>query len=249
MRWDSLQARWAAGNRRRRGPVHRRPPGPGAPAHRARRGRPHLRHAGLPWHDLLRGAGQVRRQPCARCVQDAVPVDHQPLPRLPACVHLLHRGRDAHPDGERPDETARRGTRRRRDLRHHQAWLLPPLRDHHGAGALVYDQARLPGHPGGRHPTHLQRGSSLPDRTRLEACNRDRVRSVAAPAPDRQQQADGGRRLRGAAEGDRSLPARLPMRHNPRRRERYKSSISAAWQITGSHLQFPARTDRPRSAD
>ena len=98
-----------------------------------------------------------------------------------ACTYCAV-GRDAHPDGERPDETARRGTRRRRDLRHRQAWLLPPLRDHHGAGALVYGQARLPGHPGGWHPTHLQRGSSLPDRARLEACNRDRVRSVAAPA-------------------------------------------------------------------
>ena len=31
-----------------------------------------------------------------------------------------------------------------------------------------------------------------------------------------EQRADGGRRLRGATEGDRSLPARLPLRHDPR---------------------------------
>ena len=64
-----------------------------------------------------------------------------------------------------------------------------------------------------------QRRSPLPDRARLEVRHRDRVRPAAAPAPDRQQQADGRGRVRGAAQGDRRLPARLPVRHDPRRRD------------------------------
>ena len=39
----------------------------------------------------------------------------------------------------------------RRDLRHGARRVLPPLRDHRGAGALVHGQARVPDHAGGRH--------------------------------------------------------------------------------------------------
>ena len=82
---------------------------------------------------------------------------------------------------------------------------LPPLRDHDGARALVHGQARLPDHAGGRHPAGRQRRPPLPDRARLEARDRRGAGAGAAAVPHHQQQADGLRRLRGAAEGHPSL--------------------------------------------
>src|SRR5579859_4841017 len=82
------ETRRASGNRGRRP----------APADRTRRGRPDLRYARLPRHDLLRGTGQVGGEPGTGGVPDAVPVDRQPLPGLPACVRLLPVRRDASPD-------------------------------------------------------------------------------------------------------------------------------------------------------
>ena len=219
MRWDNLRLdeplETAEG-----GDLFTAAPGPGAPADRARRGRPHLRHAGFPWHDLLRGAGQVRGEPGARGVPDAVQVDHQPLPRLPACLRLL-------PGGETPIlmadgrtkplaevragdgiyGTVRRGCYRRyvrTTVLAHWSTVKPAYR------VVLEDGTQLV----------CQRRSPLPDRARLEARHRGRVRSaLRRPHLTVNNKLMGVGGIRRAAQGDRRLPARLPVRHDPRRRD------------------------------
>ena len=118
------------------------------------------------------------------------------------CQHacfLLRRRRNAHPDGGRPHQTPGRHPRRRRDLRHRPQRLLPAVRDHDGPRALVHDQARLPDHAGGRDPADRQRRPPLPHRAGLEARDRRGAWPAAAAVPDRQQQADGDRRVRGSS--------------------------------------------------
>src|ERR1700735_5240103 len=67
------------------GRVRDRRPAPVRPG----RGDPHVRHPGLPRHDLLRDPGQVHRQPGPRHLPHGFHLDNQPLYRLPASVVLL----------------------------------------------------------------------------------------------------------------------------------------------------------------
>ncbi len=96
--------------------------------------------------------------------------------------------------------------------------LLPPLRHHRGPRPLVDGQARVPGHARGRDQADHERRSPVPDRARLEARHRRRAGPRPAPVPHHEQQAHGLRRVRGPAEGVGGLPARLPVRDDPRRR-------------------------------
>src|SRR4051812_30308424 len=88
--WRRALGQPAAG-RRRRGHVDRRRRVAAAPP-----GRSHadLRHAGLPRHDLLRGAGPFGAQPGAGRLTRAVLVDGEPLPRLLPRLPLLLRPQD-----------------------------------------------------------------------------------------------------------------------------------------------------------
>ena len=76
-----------------------------------------------------------------------------------------------------------------------------------------------------------------------------------APAPDRQSHADGHRRLRRAAEADRRLPARLPMRPDPRGRRHRPLLLSAGHPAADRSYLFrlaltePAARRLARTAD
>ena len=97
-------------------------------------------------------------------------------------------------------------------------------------------EARLPGHPGRRHPAGRQRRPPVPHRPRLAA----RQPRRAAPARARRRRPDVRRRpLRRAAQGVPRLSGRLSLRPDPRRRRPWRGGTARegdAWIRADGYL-------------
>ena len=143
-----------------------------------------------------------------------------------------------------------RSRRRRRDHRHRASRRLPALRAHrvldHWSTIKPVWEVKL---EDGTRLTH-ERRPPLPHGARVEACRElAGAAGTGPPAPHAEQRADGHRRASPIRPRDRRLQARLPLRHDPRRR-----APLAAYEYTRPaaapqrHPPFPARADGLRGA-
>ena len=146
--------------------------------------RPPLRCARGPRDALLRGPGEVRAEPRARAVADAVPVDDQPVQRLLACLRVLRRGRQPSPACRRTRPPDRRSAARRRDLRHRAPRNLSALRPYRGARTLEDREGGLQDRPRGRDRARRERRSPVPHDAWLEVRHRRAAWPGASPSSD-----------------------------------------------------------------